>query len=367
MNSAGDAFERFPQAKRFHDFRRMYDQWANQVDGVVVSTPDHTHFHAAMIALQLGKHLYCEKPMAHSIWEIRQMTEWAAKQGVATQLGVQRHTLQNVHRVVEWIQSGAIGAVQECHCWIDGNRGMPDIPSEEAPVPDDLKWDLWIGPAKPRPYSPTICPYGWRFWWDYGTGETGNWGCHILDIPYWALGLTYPSHVEATGPPVDPLRTPKSMSVKYVFKADGDQPDVDLYWYHAQQGPPILAQHGMPHKGNNTLFVGTDGMLLCGFGQHVLYPQEKFADMSPPAKSIPDSPGFHEEWIQACKGGPKATCDFSYSGPLSETVILGNVAYRAQRPFAWAHDQLQAVNNDVAQELIRPTFRQGWEFPLAAG
>jgi predicted dehydrogenase len=357
---AGDAFDRFPRAARFQDYRRMFDQMAGQIDAVAVSTPDHTHFHASMAALQLGKHLYCEKPMAHSVWEIRQMTEMAARQRVATQLGVQRHVLANMHRVVELIQAGAIGTVQAVHCWIDGDRGMPDIPPTEK-VPAHVNWDLWIGPAQPRDFSSSICPYGWRFWWDYGTGETGNFGCHILDIPFWALGLKYPQHVSAEGPDVDSQRTPKHMAVKYVFEATAEQPRVDLHWYHAKQGPPILNDMKMSHEGNNTLFLGTKGQLLCGFGQRKLYPEDQFAGFPEPAPTIPDSPGFHREFIEACKGGPPATCDFRYSGPLSETVILGNVAYRAGGGFQWHAAELEARGNSHAAALIRPQFRAGWE------
>ncbi len=362
---AGDGFERFPQARKYRDYRRMFDELADQLDAVVVSTPDHSHFHPSMIALQLGKHLYCEKPMAHSVWETRQMTELAARMGVATQLGVQRHTLANMHRVVELIQAGAIGQVTEVHCWIDGERGMPAIPQNPPPVPEHLDWELWIGPAKMRPYSPDICPYGWRFWWDYGTGEMGNWGCHILDIPYWALGLTFPNRVEASGPPVDPERTPKSMAVKYVFPETSTRPAVELNWYHAKDGPPILREQGLPSSGNNTLFIGTQGQLLCGFGKRALYPQDRFAEHEAPAATIPDSPGFHREWIDACKGGPAATCDFAYSGPLSETVVLGNVAYRAGGGFDWDAAHLAASGNDRAPAPIRPEFRpefrSGWE------
>ena len=154
------------------------------------------------------------------------------------------------------------------------------------------------------------------------------------------------------------------MSVKYVFSPLDDQPAVDLYWYHAKQGPPILKRHGLSHEGHNTLFVGTEGMLLCGFGRHTLYPEEKFADVKPPSKSIPDSPGFHKEWIQACKGGPAASCEFGYSGPLSETVILGNVAYRAEGTFDWDAREFQLQGNERAEELLRPTFRQGWDSPI---
>ncbi len=362
---AGNAFERFPQALRFTDFRRMLSQLENEIDGVVVSTPDHTHYHPAMTALEMGKHLYCEKPMAHCVYEVRRMTDLAAKQKVATQLGVQRHTLANVHRVVELIQAGAIGDVAECHCWIGGDRGMPPITGPASDIPAGLDWDLWLGPAKQRPYSPDYVPYKWRFWWDFGTGETGNWGCHTLDIPYWALGLTQPNHVSATGPPVDPQRTSKSMSTRLEFPARGDQPPVTLNWHHAKNGPEILARHGMSAEGNNTLFIGSQGMLLCGFGQLTLYPQQQFAEFQRPDKSIPDSPGFHQEWIAACKGGPPATCNFAYSGPLAEGVLLANVAYRAGEEFSWNASELKA-SSEAAQAYIRDEYRPGWEDNFAS-
>ena len=292
---AGKAYERYPKARKFKDFRKMYDAIGKQIDAVVISTPDHTHFHPSMAALQLGKHLYCEKPMAHSIWEVRQMTDLARKQKVATQLGVQRHTIPNVHRVVELIQAGAIGTVTEVHSWIGGTRGMSKIPTDKPEVPAHLDWNLWQGPVAPRPYHSTYCPYGWRFWWDYGTGETGNWGCHILDIPFWALDLDYPNHVSASGPPVHALTTPRSMATHLRFPAKGDRPEVMLHWYHAQNGPEILKKHGLKHNGNNTLFVGTEGMLLCGFSKRQLLPESKFKGAKIEVTRVPNSPGFYHE------------------------------------------------------------------------
>jgi hypothetical protein len=296
--------------------------------------------------------------MAHSIWETRQMTELAAEKKVATQLGVQRHTLGVMHRSVEIIKAGVIGEVTEVYSWMNGDRGMPSIPSDKPDVPAHLDWELWIGPAPMRAYHPSICPYGWRFWWDYGTGETGNFGCHILDIPFWALDLKYPSLVEASGPEVHTLTTPKQMQTKFHFP---DQ-NVDLYWSHAKNGPDILREKKLAANGFNTLFIGSEGMLLTGFGKYKLYPEEKFAEVKV-EKSIPDSPGFHKEWINACKGGSPATCDFSYSGPLTETVLLGNVAYRAKAAdgFAWKAKSLEVKGNTAAANLIKPEFRKGWE------
>jgi hypothetical protein len=220
---------------------------------------------------------------------------------------------------------------------------------------------LWVGPAPYRPYHPSICPYGWRFWWDYGTGETGNWGCHILDIPFWALGLKYPTRVDAEGPPVHPLTTPKSMATHFEFPANGDRGPVTLHWYHAANGPDVLREHNLPDKGNNTLFIGTEGMLLCGFGNRKLYPEDKFADYQPPEETIDKSPGFHKEWILACKGGEPATCHFDYTGPMAETVLLGNVAYRAEGGFDWDAANLRVTGSDRAAGMIRTSYRQGWE------
>jgi predicted dehydrogenase len=354
---AGGAYEKFPKAKKFYDFRKMLDEMEKEIDAVVVSTPDHTHFHPSMMAMEMGKHLYCEKPMAHSVWETREMTKLAAKMRVATQLGVQRHTLQNMHRSVELIQAGAIGKVSEVHSWIGGDRGMTKVPTDKPAIPSHLKWDLWLGPAAERSYHSTYCPYGWRFWWDFGTGETGNWGCHILDSPFWALGLKYPTKVAGSGPRVHPQTTPKSMATRFEFAEQG----VTLHWSHAKNGPAVLRKNKMSDKGMNTLFIGSDGMLLTGFSKYKLYPEDKFADFKPPQKAIPDSPGFYKEWFASCKGGPAATCDFAYSGPLSETVLLGNTAYRAGGEFGWDAKNLKATGNEKADGYIRSQFRKGWE------
>lgn len=349
-------FKKFPAAKRYTDFRRLYDEMSHQIDAVVISTPDHTHFHPAYYAMQLKKHVYLEKPMAHNVWEIRTLTEYARKQKVATQLGVQRHTIPNMHRVVELIQAGAIGKVSEVHAWIGGTRGMPKLPTKFPEVPEHLDWDLWLGPAADRKYSPDYCPYNWRFWWDFGTGETGNWGCHILDIPFWALGLSTPDRVEADVDDVDPQRTPKALSTKLRFPKEG----VTLHWSHSKAGPRILKDEGIPGKGLNNVFVGDKGILACGFSSRKLYPLDKFKDYEPPKPTIPDSPGFYEEWITACKGGPAATCHFDYSGPLSETVLLANTAVRGGS-FDWNSETLTAKCDGTAQQFVREDYRKGWE------
>jgi len=357
---AAKTYEQFPQVKRFRDYRRMLDELHGKLDAVAISTPDHMHFHPAYMAMQYGLHVYQEKPLAHNVWETRTLCELARQKKLATQLGVQRRVGANMHRIVELIQKGAIGEVREVHSWMSGSRGMPDVPQDQPPVPASLDWDLWIGPAKQRPYHPSICPYGWRFWWNYGSGETGNFGCHILDIPFWALGLKYPTKVEASGPEVDPERTPKSMRVRYEFPAQGNRGPVTLHWYHAANGPDILRELKLPDKGNNTLFIGSQGMLLCGFGSKQLLPREKFADFKSPEPFIPQSPGFHQEFVNACRGGTPATCAFDYSGPLSETVLLGNVAYRVGG-FEWDAATLKPKGNPAAEPLIQESYRQGWQ------
>ncbi|MGI9472301.1 MAG: Gfo/Idh/MocA family protein [Rubripirellula sp.] len=355
---ASATYGKHPETRCFTDYRKMLDELGGKLDGVVISTPDHTHFHPAYAAMQLGLNVYLEKPLAHNVWETRTLTDYAKQNGLATQLGAQRHALENMHRVVELVQSGAIGKVEEVHSWVGSSRGMPEVPKEEPSPPASLDYELWVGPAPYRPYHPSFCPYGWRFWWDYGTGETGNWGCHILDIPFWSLGLRYPKKVSASGPNVDAERTPKSMHVVYEFPESNQGSSVDLHWY--QGNPPILKERGLAGKGNNTLFIGDKGMLLCGFSQRKLLPEEQFASFSAPDPFIADSPGFHKEWIAACKGGDPATCNFDYSGPLAETVLLGNVAYRSGG-FDWDSANLKTGDNQAAQSLIREAYRPGWE------
>jgi len=356
---AGNAYDKHPKAKAFFDYRKMLEQMDSQIDAVVVSTPDHHHYHPSMMAMGMGKHLYCEKPMAHSIFEIRGMTELAREKKLATQLGVQRHTIGNMHRVVEIIQSGVIGDVKEVYSKLGGDRGMPAMPTDFPPVPEHLKWDLWLGPAQDRKYSPDYCPYKWRFWWDFGTGETGNWGCHILDIPYWALKLEHCTGVTAWGPEADPQRSPKSLFTKYAFPARGDLPPVTLHWYHTDKPIKELLERDIPQSGNN-IFIGSKGILVCDFKNRKLYPEDKFADFNAPDRFIPDSPGFRQEWIDACKGGKNATCNFDYSGPMAETVILGNTCYRAGKDFDWKHNPMTAVNCPEAEAYLRPAFRKGW-------
>jgi predicted dehydrogenase len=349
----GKTFAAHPSVKRFVDFRKMFDEMEKQIDAVVISTPDHTHFHPCYWSFQRGKHVYLEKPLAHNIAQVRQLTEMARAKKLATQLGNQRHAIPNMARVVELIRGKAIGEVKEVHCWIGTSRGMPKDATHPA-TPATLNWDLWVGPAKDHGYSPEFAPYNWRFWWDYGTGEAGNWGCHILDIPYWALNLKYPTKVSAIPEKADPLKTPKAMSTRLEF------PGVVLHWHQGK--PAILAEKKIDDKNINTLFLGSEGMLACGFSERKLYPVEKFKDYKAPEPTIPASPGFHKEFFEAAKGGKPSTCNFDYTGPMAETVLLANIAYRTGgQAFTWDAATMTATGNDAVKPLLTEEIRKGWE------
>jgi len=368
---AGKAFATHPGVRRFTDFRKLFDACERQIDGVVISTPDHTHFHPAWWALERNKHLYLEKPLAHEVEEVRRLCDAARAKGLATQLGSQRHALAGLRAGVEFVKAGTIGAVTEVHSWIASDRGMPEPLGAVKPPPPTLDWDLWLGPVPERPYRPGLAPYDWRFWWEFGTGETGNWGCHILDIPFWALDLGHPVRVSGGGSTPDPERTPTSLVSRLDFPARTSAtgsalPPVSLHWHQGR--PPILDDLGLdapdangkrPSRDTNTLFIGTEGMLLCGFDGWRLLPAERFADVRKPPQTLPPSPGFYREWFDACRGGPAATCHFGYAGPLAESVLLANIAYRIQGDFAWDAAALTSGRDDV-DRLLRREYRPGW-------
>ena len=360
------AFEEFPQAQRFTDFRKMFDAMEKEIDGVVISTPDHTHFHPAWWAIERGKHVYLEKPLAHEVEEVRRITEAARAKKLATQLGSQRHALPGLRAGVEFVKAGTIGTIKEVHSWVASKRGMPQPLGASAQPPATLDWDLWLGPVAEQPYTAGLVPYDWRFWWDFGTGETGNWGCHVLDIPFWALDLAHPVRVSGSGPEPDPKRTPTQLTSRLDFpartSADGKAlPAVSVHWY--QGVPPIVAEGGIDAdaiKKKNTLFIGSEGMLLCGFDDWLLLPETKFAEVKRPPQTLALSPGFRQEWVDACRGGQPATCNFEYTGPLAESVLLANIAYRVQGEFAWDAAAMKSSRDDVNAMLTRE-YRKGWQ------
>ncbi len=355
----GRAGERFPDAKPYNDFRKMLEQ--KDIDAVVVSTADHVHAPASVMAMNLGKHVYCEKPLSHSVYEARVVTEAAAKAKVATQMGTQIHAGDNYRRVVELIQSGAIGPVRECHVWVEKAWSGGERPTETPPVPKGLHWDLWLGPAPERPYHSTYQPANWRRWWDFGSGTLGDMACHFMDLPFWALGLQTPLTVEAEGPPVHPETAPPWLIVRYEFPAKDTQPPVKLTWYDGGKRPSLITEtKDAPNWRNGVLFVGDKGMLLADYGRYVLLPEADFKDFKPPEPTIPSSIGHHNEWIEACKTGKPTTCHFGYSGPLTETVLLGVVAYRTGQKLDWSPTALKATNCPEADRYLRREYRKGW-------
>jgi predicted dehydrogenase len=353
------AAEKHPRAKKYHDFRRLFDD-ANAFDAVVVSTTEHTHAFATLPALRLGKHVYCEKPLAHCVAEVRLVTEAAAKAKVATQMGTQIHASDNYRRVVELVQAGAIGPVREVHVWVARDWGGGGRPNDTTPVPAYLHWDLWLGPAPERPYSPAYVPGPkWYKFWDFGGGTLPDLGSHWNDLPFWALKLTAPTTVEAEGPPVSPETAPGKMTVRWEFPARGALPPVKLTWHQGGK-PPDLEARKVPAWPNGVLFVGERGLLLADYGKHKLLPEADFAGYKRPAPTIPASVGHHAEWLLACKTGKPTTCPFSYSGPLTESNLLGNVAYRLGKKLEWDAVNLRAKNCPEADGLLRKKYRRGW-------
>ena len=370
------AAETHQQARKDTDFRRIFDR-ANEFDAVVVSTCEHTHAFATLPALQLGKHVYCEKPLTHSVYEARVIREAAARANVATQMGTQIHAGDNYRRVVELVQTGAIGKVSECHVWVGRAWGLQsaedakrfgDIvhvenrPEKADPIPAELNWDLWLGPAPERPYNNVYFPGPkWYRWWDFGNGTMSDLGSHWVDLAFWALKLKAPRTIEAFGPPAHPEIAPASMHVRYEYAADGDQPEVAVSWYQGTHKPDLLTSGKIPAWDSGVLFVGEKGMLLSDYGKYLLLPEDQFKDFKRPDPFIPASRGHHEEWIHACKTGDPTTCNFEYAGWLTEANHLGNVAYRAGKKLEWNAAEMKVTNTTDADRFIRRDYRQGWQ------
>jgi hypothetical protein len=366
----------YPNARKEVDFRKLFDR-PRAFDAVVVSTCEHTHAMATMLALKHKKHVYCEKPLTHDVFEARQIRLAAAEAGVATQMGIQIHTGENYRRVVELIQTGAIGAVREAHVWVSRAWGwqseeaakrnkdivfVTERPRESMPVPAGLHWDLWIGPAPYRPFHEVYFPGPkWYRWWDFGNGTMSDLGSHYNDLAFWALNLDYPRTIEASGPPPHPEIAPASMQATYEFGPRGDRPPVRLTWYQGENKPDLWKQGKIPQWGSGHLFVGDKGMLLSDYGKHVLLPENEFADFQRPEPFLPRVESPYAEWLAACKTGSSTGANFEYSGWLTETNHLGNVAYRVAKKLEWDPEQLRATNAPEADPYLHCEYRKGWE------
>jgi predicted dehydrogenase len=353
------AAAKYPKAKTYHDYRKLLDELDRQVDAVVVSTANHVHAPASVTAMRRGKHCYCEKPLAHSVHEARVAAQVAAEKKLATQMGTQIHASGVFRRIVELVRAGAIGPVREFNIWLRGGGSAGDRPKDTPPIPPELKWDLWIGPAPYRPYHPCYHPHDWHYWWDFGGGAFGNMGCHYLDLAFWALDLHAPTTIEADGPPVHPESTPAWQAVRYHFPARAQQPPVVVTWNHGAKTPAFWEGKKLPHWAWG-FFVGDHGMLAVSYSQHELLPKAKFADFKPPAKTIPDSIGHHQEWIQACKTGSPTTCNFLYAGAVTEAMLLGNVAYRVGRRLSWDPAAMKFPGCPEADAYLQREYRKGW-------
>ena len=371
-------YNKFPSARRYKDFREMLDKEAANIDAVTVGTPDHTHAVATMAAIKLGKHVYCEKPLTHTIREAREITLAASKAGVATQMGNSGHGSEGARLTNEWIQAGIIGEVAEVHCWSDRagrwwKQGI-ERPKDTPEVPAHLDWNLWLGPVAERPYSPAYAPFAWRGWWDFGTGALGDMGCHIIDHPVWALKLGAPTHVESRltlqGTVIDDKTVnydsfPIASILYYDFPARENMPPVRLTWYDGGLMPPTPPEMpgGQRLPDNGVLYVGTKGKMYHGShgGMPKLLPESLHEAAKEVPKSIPRSVGHYEEWVIAAKGGPKSVCNFDYAGPMTETVLLGVLALRAPgRRLEWDSANLKVKNAPELDQHTHIEYRQGW-------
>ncbi len=365
---AGKVFAHYSRAKRYEDFRILLEK-EKHIDGVVIGTPDHTHAVIARAALDLGKHVYCAKPLTRTIGEARSITQKAAETKVATQMSIQWNAKDSHRILAEWIADGAIGEVTEVHTWSNRPIWPQGLkrPAETPPVPSYLNWDLWLGPAPKRPYHPAYHPFNWRGWWDFGCGALGDMGCHHLDPIFRSLKLTTPTTVTAEASDCFPETAPAASTITYQFPARQGLPQVKLVWYDGgrqPERPPELEEgRKMSDSFGGTLYIGRSGKILTGgLADSVrLIPEEKMKVYQRPEPSLPRSEGHYEEFIAACKGGPAAGANFDYGGPLTEAVLLGNVALRCPgETLEWDTTQLKITNLDEANAYVHADERQGW-------
>jgi predicted dehydrogenase len=353
----------------YEDFRVMLEK-EKSIDAILCATPDHQHAYVSVTSMRQGKHVYCEKPLTHNVWEAREVARVAIETGVATQMGNQGHAQEGIRQTCELIWAGAIGEVRELHGWTSAtrwNKGYNGRPAEE-PVPKGVNWDLWIGAREPRPYSSDYSPVRWRDFWDFGTAPIGDFFCHTFDAPFWALDLREPLSIEATGvEEIDTYIAPPGGIYTYHFGARGSKPPVKFTWYEGGLRPPLPdgldPDDQLDGSGNGNLFIGDKGMITCPSwgGKPTLMPGSKFDNYQPPPKTLPRSKGHHREWLTACKGGPPAGSNFTYGAALVEVGLLGLVAMRLQKKIYWDARAMKFTNAPEADKYLKESYRAGWE------
>ena len=353
------------------DFREMLEK-EKAIDAILCATPDHLHAYVTITAMKQGKHAYCEKPLTHNIWEARQVARVAKKTGVATQMGNQGHSGEGIRQTCEWIWADAIGPVGQVHAWSSAGRwGTDSGRPKEAPAPEGMKWDLWIGPREPRPYSPNYSPVTWRDYWAFGSAPLGDMACHNIDPAFWALDLAAPVSVEAScAAGMDSEVVSPAAMYHYKFGPRGNMPPVELTWYDGGLRPvrPVELEDDdeLGQGGNGILFIGDKGKITCpGWaGAPKLIPFSRNETYQRPPKKLARSKGHHRDWLDACKGGTAASANFEYGAKLTELVLLGLVALRTGKKLEWDSANMKAKNAPNADQFIKEQYRKGWEIPV---
>ena len=378
LNHAAKVFQKYPKATVYQDYREMFEK-EKDIDAVVIATPDHTHAVITMMALEMGKHIFCQKPLTHTVYEARMITEAARKAGVQTQMGNQGHSSEQIRQLKEWLAAGVIGTVREVYAWTDrpvGGRPWSDFAikaksDETPPIPDGLDWDLWLGPAPYRAYHPDYHPLKWRAWLDFGTGALGDMGCHIIDPAFYALDLKAPTHIQATSthwiPEIETQTFPRASIVRMDFPANENRPGVKLTWSDGRLLPPVPPEFSPSQKfdASGAMFIGDEGIIL--HGSHGasdirILPEERRQAFTPPEPTIRRVNTSHEkDWIRACKDGQEASSTFDYGGPLTEMALLGMIAIQVKdQRLEWDAQNLKFKNNQRANDLLHIQYRDGW-------
>ena len=371
-------FNKYPKAKVYKDFRIMLENQTD-IDAVVVATPDHNHAVITMMAMKMGKHVYCQKPLTHTVYEARVITEAARKYKVQTQMGNQGRSSDEIRKLKEWVDDGAIGPVRELYAWTDrpigGNAwdtfAVKAKSEEQPPIPDGLDWDLWLGPAKYRDYHPDYHPLTWRAWIDFGTGSMGDMGCHILDPAFYALELGAPSEIQATSthyiPEIESQTYPSASIVRMKFPKRGNHPELKLTWSDGRIQPPVPDEfaNGEKFTLSGAMLIGDNGKITHdshGASGVKIIPEEKMLEYNQPKPYIPRVNTSHEkDWIRACKDGSPASSSFEYGGPLTEMALLGMIAIRCKNEkLLWDSKNLRFTNNEKANSLLHKEYRKGW-------